>query len=1064
MNGERKRKSDPAAHTKDGKGDGKLSGQEEVLDGPARSADGVEPPELTLLKHRIAMTEDAYRKHRIRHGVGRLVEDMSRDRAAETNGASPTGDGPEEDPDGSDCDTEDDSSEMNLGEASSDDKGQTLTDVVTQPLQRATGVIGGQTRRSPGNAAAHRFLKFWQRPLLKYVHAELSGEVCALAEYYRAHWSGLFVPCGDQLEEIVANGYSEPWVGRLDRGKPSIVMLVARTREPYCAPDLERHNDPNYLPVNPETRSEQAVPIIFGGELLGVLNQESHIPGQFCPATTKSLEQDAFRLVPHLLARDAHRGERGDGSPCLWNPHRHGWDINRFLQLLTTDLREALGPAFHVTAWYADPFYHKVFALASTGYSGAFLRTRMHPMDSSFCGEMALRPDGTVADCSAGDPRLVRSDVDRAMGLYRTRAVTVRSCLGPRETWQPGFVLSFYGFVEKEWPTMLTEEDLRKVAELIRPQIEGFRILRPAQAAAQMELTLRACPDTEESLTKAAGVIAQVLEADAVTILARPRTAVKGEGTGATDARDSDKLYVAAATSPLEYVPRRGESEPLLPPWGRARVDSGYIVGDGSLTGTLAANPGQQVRLNSPQSGDEAAAGPWLDQPTPKLREWLPPAVSTFRRCLVHSVVNSHGKRSLGVVRVIRSSEGRPFTNCDQEVLAAMSQACEDEFRSWRDWFDHTAQGPGYGGSLGRLAQPIPRLSNRPTREVIREVLVDVWNLVRERLGDCVLQTAVLVEQVGHLDEPMGVFAYHSELSTVPPVSPEFSPTGPRIPGIGWDDLLGRPGPVTFELGSPDDGEPVSIRAGARVPFWAWCGRHMQRGVLLVDLDRSRDFRAVVDDLSVAARKVAAILTLSGSTVARSRVITTPDARAFLSRVRELLKVSSIILRLNAPAAAPRTWAKGKPLPRHVLADPDTHGSNGDKSFWTVPTDIALCDEAPYVDPDAQRWGIYEASYGSDALLRVPLRLGAASVGAIVAAWPSEGGSDPGLDTTTRALRIRDLLALWSVWVWAPREDHPIDYELRVGDGPEGVTTWVATPRLGSVAARPSRSRTYTAI
>jgi GAF domain-containing protein len=40
-------------------------------------------------------------------------------------------------------------------------------------------------------------------------------------------------------------------------------------------------NDPRYLPVSDQTRSELALPIIFGDELIGALNLESDEPAEF---------------------------------------------------------------------------------------------------------------------------------------------------------------------------------------------------------------------------------------------------------------------------------------------------------------------------------------------------------------------------------------------------------------------------------------------------------------------------------------------------------------------------------------------------------------------------------------------------------------------------------------------------------------------------------------------------------------------------------------------------------------------------------------------------------------
>src|SRR5262249_48487646 len=52
-----------------------------------------------------------------------------------------------------------------------------------------------------------------------------------------------------------------------------IIGAAATTRMPVCVPDVGR--DPRYIMVNPETRSELAIPMIHKGNVIGVLDLES---------------------------------------------------------------------------------------------------------------------------------------------------------------------------------------------------------------------------------------------------------------------------------------------------------------------------------------------------------------------------------------------------------------------------------------------------------------------------------------------------------------------------------------------------------------------------------------------------------------------------------------------------------------------------------------------------------------------------------------------------------------------------------------------------------------------
>ncbi|MGQ9699999.1 MAG: GGDEF domain-containing protein [Candidatus Bipolaricaulaceae bacterium] len=60
-----------------------------------------------------------------------------------------------------------------------------------------------------------------------------------------------------------------------------IVGWVARERRPARVGDVL--TDPRYVPIHPDIRAELAVPILFGTELLGVLDVESVEPERFRP-------------------------------------------------------------------------------------------------------------------------------------------------------------------------------------------------------------------------------------------------------------------------------------------------------------------------------------------------------------------------------------------------------------------------------------------------------------------------------------------------------------------------------------------------------------------------------------------------------------------------------------------------------------------------------------------------------------------------------------------------------------------------------------------------------------
>ena len=95
-----------------------------------------------------------------------------------------------------------------------------------------------------------------------------------------------------------------------------IVGAAATLREPVLVPDVT--TDPRYLLVNPETRSELAIPMIFKGKVIGVLDLESPQLHYFTEEHVQTLTILAANLAVSLenarlyeqVARDEARMER----------------------------------------------------------------------------------------------------------------------------------------------------------------------------------------------------------------------------------------------------------------------------------------------------------------------------------------------------------------------------------------------------------------------------------------------------------------------------------------------------------------------------------------------------------------------------------------------------------------------------------------------------------------------------------------------------------------------------------------------------------------------------------
>ncbi len=844
------------------------------------------------------------------------------------------------------------------------------------------------------------------------------------------------------LEAICTNGYVGEQSHCVASEADGVVPLVFRTRIPYVVPDVQ-DGDPYYVTFTEETRSEQAVALVFNlgrsERCLGVLNQESHIPGAFDAASAQALKEDATQLILHLLALEAHEGRWRNRVPCLWNPNRHGWDFRRFLNIVVHRLKASLGRYGHglnISIWYADPDDKMLYTLVSTGYGSAFLTYPLTsssvPVEKSFTWQMAVSPEGTVADCAAGDPRLLRPEVDRAMGLLKVRAVTVRTCrMGEDDLSQSGMVLSLYVTDEKTESVLPDEADLREMARLILEQIDAYVALCPELAAAEIAHLMKSAHDSTDLLPKLAERIGYILQADAVTLLARPR--------------GSDRLYVAAATAPLDFHPSPNPV-PILPHSEHNLIDSGYLLADASGTAWIAAHPGHAIRVNSPRSHAKLPEG-FPRHPSLKLREWLPKTKSEFRRFLGVGIQSQDtDEPAQGVVRVIRSSNSRPFTRCDRAILQRIESACRPAFQGWRDMYVYHSSASGDRASP--LSCPMPRSTTQATRDQIQEILVSVYDLVNAHFlgsvsldGDFILQVALLIEQPANEPNHAHVFAYYSRLAAAPPpAGSKFAFDTPRLGSVTWMDLIDSRCSQTLTPVSEEEDVVGEILSVARTPFISWSGRHSVRGALAVDLSRPKVFdRTLLLLLTVAARKIATVLARAGCDHPIDSLGPQSGPDELVRALRQRLRAEGVRLQLAGPTRRdfPGEVSDGTLPP---LA-PDN-----DQEEWLLPITISPRDGSFGHDVSAETLGVREAYTSGSYALRVPLVLDGQRVGDLVAAWELDTILDDPMDCATRrSQRIGEILACWMSWTWnrVEIEVEPVNHVQ-----PGAITTWKCTPRL----------------
>jgi GAF domain-containing protein len=142
----------------------------------------------------------------------------------------------------------------------------------------------------------------------------------------------------NELYITASAGYGDDLIGmRIDVGR-GITGWVAQHREPLIINDVQA--DPRYIPGNNAVRSELAVPIIYRGELLGVLNIESDEPDAF-----NQQDQDILSTVAGSLAAtmiNTRLSERQQQLFEVTNKIRRSVNMGTILETTANELSRVL--------------------------------------------------------------------------------------------------------------------------------------------------------------------------------------------------------------------------------------------------------------------------------------------------------------------------------------------------------------------------------------------------------------------------------------------------------------------------------------------------------------------------------------------------------------------------------------------------------------------------------------------------------------------------------------------------------------------------------------------------
>jgi len=125
------------------------------------------------------------------------------------------------------------------------------------------------------------------RALIESADALTAGEPDAIANMANVaallweslsdlNWAGFYRNVGGEL--VLGPFQGRPACIRIPFGK-GVCGAAAATLEPQCVADV--HAFPGHIACDAASRSELVVPILVGGDLIGVLDLDSPLPGRF---------------------------------------------------------------------------------------------------------------------------------------------------------------------------------------------------------------------------------------------------------------------------------------------------------------------------------------------------------------------------------------------------------------------------------------------------------------------------------------------------------------------------------------------------------------------------------------------------------------------------------------------------------------------------------------------------------------------------------------------------------------------------------------------------------------
>ena len=799
-----------------------------------------------------------------------------------------------------------------------------------------------------------------------FLRSQLQEYLDQLAEQFIVKDSFLHISDGDCLREQCSSAENEQDFQTMFKNGRGIIAHTARTGDCYCCNIVEA--DPYYKPIVEGALSEQAGAISWHAERLAVIDQESHLPNHFSPATAQLLQESAQASLTLTLLNLRAVDERRAGCtfPTLWSPQLYGWDLRIFVAKILKDAKWRLGPrgrGLQLVVWYIDYRDHTMFSLATTGFSSKFVSEKTLPIHKDLIsGRLAAAQPLTISTEFEEGGGTACPDQDRAMGLKAFRAIKVMDDTVPgghsANDRKYGVMMSVYAFTDQAVALLPKDEDFRDIARLIAEQVRGYARLFPELAEAYANGAVYRSAGTSEQTASLAAAVRDVFKADAVTLYARPRTK-----------KPQSQLHIIAATGPLSpghgdevegrtsasgpWATRaREEPEPdAVPPSLRQSLKPcSHEVGErNSYAGALSVRPGKTVRKNQIRDSRRwLAANLWPTQRSSENQEYLPRAVGADPKLLGFAMPATLEPANPAMAHWVGGPlvGAPPYTAWDEKALEQMiGKSGHGVVCSWRDWYSVMKRTGHEKSSLSsRLTMPLPHINAMSLKSVSRELTAVAYDLMKPMLKS-IYQAWILAEQPGA--RPMSVvpIGYFSEWDSAPRRGRSFALDA--VSGLDWEEPFIDGGRWIFPGTAPEGERNAVTNAWIRkricVPWKTWTGQHTCRGLLVVDLTQNDEVEALVlEILSLLARKIGAALSVTWTTLDHTpfRPWTRPEDFVKSLRVRLECAVRGARTegtRFQAPSLA-RGLQRPGPGGRGVGHAPGSHPSAGRRHPAQRPT------------------------------------------------------------------------------------------------------------------------------